>query len=65
MDIGPRRAHPSLIPAAAAAAAAVAVPDAAPVAASDPALITGLLGRCDALASQRPSVAPSAWSHVG
>ena len=63
MDIGPRRAHPSLIPAA--AAAAVAVPDAAPVAASDPALITGLLGRCDALASQRPSVAPSAWSHVG
>jgi len=26
---------------------------------------TGLLGRCDALASQRPSVAPSAWSFVG
>ena len=29
------------------------------------AVSTGLLGRCDALASQRPSVAPSAWSRVG
>ncbi len=37
------------------------VPDAAP----DAVLITGLLVRCDALASQRPSVAPSAWSLVG
>jgi len=26
---------------------------------------SGLLGRRDALASQRTSVAPSAWSHVG
>ncbi len=31
----------------------------------DHALVAGLLVRCDALASQRPSVAPSAWSHVG
>ena len=28
-------------------------------------LITGLLGRMDAPASQRPSVAPSAWSLLG
>jgi len=26
---------------------------------------SGLLGRCAAKASQRPSVAPSAWSRVG
>ncbi len=31
----------------------------------DDALSTGLLGRRDALASRRPSVAPSAWSRVG
>ncbi len=31
----------------------------------DRVLITGLLGRRDALASRRPSVAPSAWSRVG
>jgi hypothetical protein len=40
----------------------------APVPAADPRtlfLVTGLLGRCDALASRRPSVAPSAWSLVG
>ena len=29
------------------------------------ALSTGLLGRCDALASRRPSVAPPAWSRGG
>ena len=31
----------------------------------DHALVAGLLGRRDALASRRPSVAPSAWSRVG
>ncbi len=31
----------------------------------DRVLIAGLLGRRDALASRRPSVAPSAWSRVG
>jgi hypothetical protein len=41
------------------------VRDNARVAVPDTVLVTGLLVRCDALASQRPSVAPSAWSLVG
>ncbi len=42
----------------------VIMPAAAP-AAAPVSRITGLLGRRDALASRRPSVAPSAWSLVG
>jgi len=43
----------------------VLISDAVPAADADPALVPGLLVRCDAFASQRPSVAPSAWSFVG